>query len=98
MSNRNSLCHIWLCFIRAARGHVQVGSKRGRSPEADPAARLMLDAEGKPRKRLRISYPAPQFLTIYNHRQTLKQRCAKSPLTPDPWLVLAVQDKCVGRL
>ena len=61
-----------------------MGSKRGRSPEADPAARLMMDAECKPRKRLRISYPSPQFLTVYNHRQTLKQRCPPNPPPPPP--------------
>ena len=65
---------------------MQVGSKRGRSPEADPAAQLMLDAEGKPRKKLRTSYPAPQFLTVYNHRQTLKQRC----VSPPPACALAI--------
>ena len=74
---------------------MQVGSKRGRSPEAEPAARLMVDAEGKPRKRLRTSYPSPQFLTVYNHRQTLKQRCLP-PLSELLAVCDAVWRECGG--
>ena len=57
---------------------LQVGSKRSRgSLGAEPAQALMTDEEGQPRKKLRTTVPACQFLTVYNHRHTLKQRCAQ---------------------
>lgn len=54
---------------------LQVGSKRSRGSQGtEPAQALMTDEEGKPRKKLRTTVPACQFLTVYNHRHTLKQR------------------------
>ena len=58
------------------KGWPQVGSKRGRTAEEAPAEQLMRDPSGAPRKRFRASAPSSQFLTVYNHRHTLKQRCA----------------------
>ncbi|KAK9804096.1 hypothetical protein WJX73_007044 [Symbiochloris irregularis] len=55
----------------------KVGQKRQRHPSFEETAMthdLTLDKDGNLRKKLRTGFPAQQFLTIYDHRDTQKQR------------------------
>ena len=59
---------------------MQVGQKRPRQMSLSEDLRmshdLQHDKDGNPRKKFRSGYPAQQFLTIYDHRVTQKQRYA----------------------
>ena len=58
---------------------VQVGQKRPRQVHLQDdygmSHDLQHDKDGNPRKKLRSGFPSSQFLTIYDHRDTQKQRC-----------------------
>lgn len=60
------------------RGVLQVGQKRARpmtlTDDYGMSQDLMHDKDGNPRKKLRTGFPAHQFLTVYDHRDTQKQR------------------------
>ena len=51
--------------------HPQVGQKRGR----EQLEELQADyAEGGRRKKVRLGFPASQWITVYNKHQPMKQR------------------------
>lgn len=57
----------------------QVGQKRARhaagfGEDTDAVGTILVDPDGKPRKQFRSGFPAAQFLTVYDHRPTQKQR------------------------
>ena len=82
----NLLCIHRLRTFDPVVAYTQVGQKRPRqttlADEYGMSADLQLDKDGNPRKKLRAGFPAHQFLTIYDHRDTQKQRWAFAVMQP----------------
>ena len=51
---------------------LQVGQKRGRSQLEEMNAEAA--AEGSKRKKIRLGFPASQWVTVYNKHPPMKQR------------------------
>lgn len=52
---------------------IQVGQKRGRISVEE-------DEDDQPKKKIRLGMPATQWITVYNARRPMKQRCVHALL------------------
>jgi len=57
----------YICFAVA----LQVGQKRGRSQLEELNAEVL---DGAKRKKVRLGFPASQWVTVYNKHAPMKQR------------------------